>query len=149
VPLLHVRARLPAPPAPPCHPRVMGRENALVVSFSCAIVAVSSSFYHFTNAKALYKCVPTPPVGPVPPPPPHQRTPCGGARCGIVVYYCVLLAWCLRYILATLAAVPSGQLPWAGGNSSRYFQGEVHPCPPLPGGRRARRAGSLSRALFS
>ena len=70
------------------------------------------------------------PSGPRPPTPPHQRPPGGGARCGIVVYYCVLLAWCLRYMLATLAAVPSGQLPWAGGNSSRYFQGEVRD--PLP-----------------
>ncbi|KAJ1476802.1 hypothetical protein T484DRAFT_1823628 [Baffinella frigidus] len=50
---------------------------------------------------------------------------CFCSTCGIVVYYNVILAWSLRYLFATLASIPSGELPWGDNNSSAFFQGEL------------------------
>ncbi|KAJ1488050.1 hypothetical protein T484DRAFT_1784492, partial [Baffinella frigidus] len=49
---------------------------------------------------------------------------CFCSTTSIALYYNVILCWCLRYVLSSLAAIPTGVLPWSEGNSSAYFQGE-------------------------
>jgi SNF family Na+-dependent transporter len=45
---------------------------------------------------------------------------------GIVVYYCVILAWCMKYFLSVLGSLgsPLG-LPWATGQAATFYQEEV------------------------
>lgn len=58
---------------------------------------------------------------------------CGGigvltmlSSSGIVIYYCVILAWCLNYLISILGSLgsPLG-LPWAAGAADSYYQGQV------------------------
>ncbi|EKX40944.1 hypothetical protein GUITHDRAFT_112949 [Guillardia theta CCMP2712] len=44
------------------------------------------------------------------------------ANQGICIYYCVVLAWSLRYLGAGMSA---GPIPWAGGSGTEYFQSEI------------------------
>jgi hypothetical protein len=45
---------------------------------------------------------------------------------GIVIYYCVILAWCMKYLLAIVGSFgsPLG-LPWAAGQAASFYQGAV------------------------
>mmetsp|Transcript_31567 Transcript_31567/g.100964 ORF Transcript_31567/g.100964 Transcript_31567/m.100964 type:complete len:674 (-) Transcript_31567:32-2053(-) len=48
------------------------------------------------------------------------------STCGIVVYYCVILAWCLRYLFATVSTLGfRGGLPWNAGAASSFYQGSI------------------------
>eukprot|EP00960_Hanusia_phi_P034044 750795-Hanusia_phi.AAC.2 len=44
------------------------------------------------------------------------------ANQGICIYYCVVLAWSLRYLAA---AMSKGPIPWGGGSGTEYFQSEI------------------------
>ena len=45
---------------------------------------------------------------------------------GIVVYYCVILAWCMKYFLSVLGSLSSPLgLPWATGQAATFYQEEV------------------------
>lgn len=45
---------------------------------------------------------------------------------GIVIYYNVILAWCLHYLISILGSIGSPMgLPWGPGQASSFYQGQV------------------------